>query len=638
MKKKIVCLALALLMVLPLLAGCSNKGDIDEINKEAERYTTTLNVWLITESELVVKASKVILSGITPRKESLNLLTDAEKATVAAMSDTEKAAWYQVWQISDEINKLTKANYRTQLNLKYFLEKDYYAAVEAAFTTHNEKESAGIYETQNMTEETILNEYGIPELKYPALPDYVVDILFIGNQEKYVQYVNEEWLADMQGHLIDSAIKLNSYVSSEYLTAAAINGLVYAFPNNHGVGEYIYMLADKELMKEYKDLSGATLYDSDFRGYLDYIHTKYTGTGENEKIYPIYTDNESGKIDIDYAHYWSFDVSTDVAKQTPDRFSIFGDAYADTTVLENANLLADENYMKALANKVYYEGTDGYVTTTWGDKAAIKIVKGSFEKKAEYEEEGYEVLVVQYPQLTDEELYKSMFAIGEDSVNEVRAAEIIAYLNTDAEVRNLLQYGIEGVNYTLEPVYKKNAETGEETDEVDGYYAKSTRDNLYLMDLEKTGNTLIAHPNDPTDIHRHEYDIEQNFEMVHAPTVGMNFSDAYEIDKNNVLVLDAVSQKMKQALDSMTYQEIMTLQWRASSVNVEDVWDMVALITEHIGTDVTYVNSENQTVTITDTMIGDALGLYTPNDKGEYSTSSPYYLYYDWCAREGLVQ
>ncbi|MBR2464956.1 MAG: hypothetical protein IKB41_05970 [Clostridia bacterium] len=110
MKKKIMCLLLAVLMVLPMLAGCSKEGNIDEINKEAERYTTTLNVWLITESKLVADASAVILSGITPKKEKLNLLTDAEKATVAAMTEDQKAAWYQVWEVTDSINKLTKAN------------------------------------------------------------------------------------------------------------------------------------------------------------------------------------------------------------------------------------------------------------------------------------------------------------------------------------------------------------------------------------------------------------------------------------------------------------------------------------------------------------------------------------------------
>ena len=629
MKKKIVCLLLAMLMVLPLLAGCSNDNGIDEINKEAERYTNTLNVWLITESKLVADASAVILSGITPKKEKLNLLTDAEKATVAAMTADQKAAWYQVWEVTDSINKLTKANYRTQLNLKYFLEADYYAAVEAAFTTHQQNIAAGNLQQENKTEETILNEYGIPELKYPTIADYVVDILFIGDQAKYTQYANNEWLADMQGHLADSAIKLNSYVSTEYLTAAAINGLVYAIPNNHGVGEYIYMLADKELMESYTNsLSDATLYDSSFKDYLDYVYETYTGSN---KIYPIYTENQDGKIEIDYAHYWSFDFDSapGVAVQKPNDFSIFGDAYVDTKKLENTNLLTDANYMMALANKVYYEGTDGYITTDANAKAAIKVVKGSWEDRAAYEAQGYEVMVVQYPQLTDEEIYSSMFGIGAYSVSETRAAEILTYLNTDAEVRNLLQYGIENVNYTLETVT---------VNEKDYVYAKATKDNVYLMDLEKTGNTLIAYPNDADDVLRHEYDKKQNYEMVSASALGLNFSAVFKLDEDNVRIMNAVSAKLKVAIDNMTTSaEVNTLYLRALAASESD-WNMVYLIREHIGEGVTYVNAAGETVEITNAMIRKAI-ISMRRDALEENLDalqSPYALYLDWFEREGF--
>ena len=628
MKKKIVCLVLAVLMVLPLLVGCSNEGGMENINEEAERYTNTLNVWLVTESKLVADASALILSGITPKRESLNLLTDAEKATVAAMTAEQKTAWQQVWQVTDAINKLTKANYRTQLNLKYFLEEDYYAAVEAAFTTHKAKMDAGIYETQNKTEETILNEYGIPELKYPVISDYVVDILFISGQEKYTEYVNKKWLKDLQAHLADSAIKLTSYVSNTYLTAAAVDGFVYALPNNHGVGEYIYMLADKDLMKEYTgSLSDATLYDSAFKEYLDYIYE--TKTGSN-KVYPIYTDNSAGKLEIDFAHYWNFSVNSGVAMQNPDQFSIFGDAYVDTPVLENANLLADANYMKALANKRHYEGTEGYITTDANAKAAIKVVKGSWEEKAEFEKAGYEVMVVQYPQLTDEEIYSSMFGIGAYSANDIRAAEIITYLNTDAEVRNLLQYGVENVNYTLETVT---------VNEKDYVYAKPTKDNIYLMDVEKTGNTAIAYPNDPDDVLRFEYDKAQNLEMIASPTLGLNFSSIYKFDETNVAVINAVSKKLKEAIDNMSYQEVLTLHARAAAIEPDKKWDMVDLILEYTGSDVTYLDQSGASVTVTRGVLRTALILMetTTYVETEGAAQSPYYLYYDWCMRIGLV-
>ncbi len=630
MKKKIVCLVLAMLMVLPLLAGCSQEGSINSINEEASRYTTTLNVWLITESQLVVDASAVILSGVTPEKESLDLLTDAEKAVVAAMSAEQKEAWNQVWQVSEGINKLTKAKYKTQLNLKYYLESDYYAAVEAAFVKHEENIAAGNVTVENKTEETILNEYGIPELKFPTIPDYVVDVMFLGNYEKYNTYANNDWLTDMRKHLEDSAVKLNSYVSTAYLSSAAIDGNIYALPNNHGVGEYVYLVADKALLDEYNSsLTGATLYDSEFKEYLDYIYSTYTGS---DKIYPIYTDNAEGKIDLDFAHYWNFDldVAPGFAIQTPDEFSIFGDSSSNKTVLGNVNLLTDAAYMKALANKTHYEGTEGYVTTDAEVQAAVRVVHGGWELKAEYEAAGYEVLVMQYPELTDEEIYSSMFAVGAYTVNEERSAEILTFLNTNAEARNILQYGIEEVNYTLESV---------NVDGVNYVYAKATHDNLYVMDINKTGNVFVAYPNSADEVLRWEYEKKQNLEMVKYPTLGMNFSSALKLDEKNVRIMDAVSAKLAEAIGNMTTaEEVEAIYLSAAQLTAEDIWDMTDLIMYYTGTDMSYTMN-GEMIAITRQDIGIALLAWqkTAYTEGDDAVQSPYYLYYEWCTRTGII-
>ena len=630
MKKKIVCLALALLMVLPLLAGCSKGGSIESINEEASRYTTTLNVWLITESQLVADASAVILSGITPKREENNLLTDAEKAVLAGMSDEQKQAWYQVFAVSEAVNKLTKAKYKTQLNLKYFTQGDYYAAVEAAFLKHEENIAAGNFTVENKTEETILNEYGIPELKYPAVADYQVDILFIGDQEKYFNYIDNKWLTDMRDHLADSAVKLNSYVNGKYLTAAAVDGMVYALPNNHGIGEYVYLLADKDLLAEYNSsLTGATLYDTQFKEYLDYIYTTYDDG--SDKIYPIYTDNQNGKIDLDYAHYWSFDLDTapGLVFQDPDRFSIFGDSSTDKTILGNVNLLSDAAYMKALANKTHYEKSADYITTDPAQRAAVRVVTGGWELKQQYESQGYEVLVMQYPQLTDEEIYASMFGVGKYSVSAVRSAEILTFLNTDAEVRNILQYGIEGVNYTLETV------------EIDGEiysYVDEIRTNLYKMDVNKTGNVFLTYPNSADSVLRWEYEQQQNLEMVMYPTLALNFSSAYKLDEKSMRVMAATSAKLAQAIDAMTTaEEVEAMYLAASRLTDEDIWAMADLILYYAG-EISYTVG-TQTSVATKQDIGDALRVWqtTEYQEGQNATQSPYFLYYDWCARQGII-
>ena len=618
MKKKIVCLALALLMVLPMLAGCSQNKDIDDINQEASRYTTTLNVWLITESKLVADASALINAGLTPNKKTEDL-TDAQKATVAAMTEEQLAAWNQVYNISEEINKLTKAQYKTKLNLKYFLESDYYAAVEAAFAEHETNINAGNVTGKNETEETILNEYGIPELKYPTVADYEVDLLYLGDYGKYANYADNDWLIDLRTHLENAAVKLSSYVSLSYLMSATLNDNLYALPNNHGVGEYVYVMADKELMEEYSnDLSSATLYDSNFKSYLNYIFGEYTGS---DKVYPIYTDNQSGKIDLDFAHYWSYDFDTTpgYALQTPNDFSIFGDSYANKAELGNSNLLADNAYMTALANKAYYEKTAGFVTTDPEAKAAVRVVRGGYELKAQYEAQGYEVMVMQYPELTDAEIYSSLFAVGAYTVNAERSAEILTFLNTDAEVRNLLQYGIVGENYTLENVT---------VDGKDYVWAKATKDNVYVMDVNKTGNVFLTYPSSAEDVLRWEYEKAQNLEMVVYPTLGLNYDASDKLDEKNLRIISAVSEAVADLLAQMSADEITALYHLAAGV-VTNNTDMANLILSPVGTDLSYTMG-GQTYVIDAAALRDAIKLMKTTEIVSGVDRSPFALYSEW--------
>ena len=613
MKKKIVCLVLALLMVLPMLVGCSQDKDIDDINKEASRYTTTLNVWMITESQLVADASAWINAGLTPDKAA-EKLTDAQKAIVAGMTEDQTEAWNQVYNIVEAVNKLSKSKYKTKLNLKFFTEAEYYTAVENAFAEHKYNISQGIVTGKNETEETILNEYGIPELKYPTVADYEVDILYMGNYEKYATYAANKWLIDLRTHLENAAVKLSSYVSLSYLTSAALNDSIYALPNNHGVGEYVYVMVDKDLMAGYtNDLSGATLYDSSFKGYLDYVYATYSD------VYPIYTDNQSGKIDLDFAHYWSydFDSAPGYALQTPDQFFLFGDSYANKAELGNDNLLANSAYMTALANKAFYEQTAGYVTTDAAAKAAVRVVTGGYELKAQYEAEGYEVLVMQYPELDDEEIYSSLFAVGAYTVNAERSAEILTFLNTNAEVRNLLQYGIEDENYTLEHVM---------VDGNDYVWAKATNENLYAMDVNKTGNVFLTYPASAEDVLRWEYAKAQNLEMVTYPTLGLNYDASDKLDEKNVRIVNAVSAKLAVALAAMSADEIMAVYHRAVACNN---LDMANLILGIVGNDVTYTMS-GTTTTIDATVLSAAISAMKVAEIQAGVDRSPFALYSEW--------
>ena len=122
----------------------------------------------------------------------------------------------------------------------------------------------------------------------------------------------------------------------------------------------------------------------------------------------------------------------------------------------------------------------------------------------EYEENGYYVdpqtgreyytIVAEYPEATEEELYGNMFAVYANSSYLSRSMEIITYLNTNTEFRNLLQYGIEGKHYELEKIITTDDE-GVETEKYEVKLLPGSEEyGTYRMDIEKTGNCFIATP------------------------------------------------------------------------------------------------------------------------------------------------
>lgn len=524
MNKKLICLLLCFAFLVPALASCNKSSDaLSDTATEASRYTTTLNVWLITEE------------GTDP-------------AQAAA--------------VNNAINKLTKAKFKTQLNIKYLTESEYYDAVEKAFADKKQaqeeekkakkaaqeaqKRGEAVTTTESATEEeTFLNEYGIPELKYPVVPDYQVDILFLGSYEKYRQYADNEWLSSMDDEMQDYGGELAYYINSIFRDAAVYGGTTYAMPNNHAIGEYTFLAVDKELFARFgytvETMENPSVLNAEF---YDVLNKAY-----KNGITPIYS--ESGELDLGLVHYWNFTVDgpSGTAVQHPDVFSIYGSAYSNASKrgdqLGTGLIFRDAEYRQRLKRKAEYESTTGFITTDAEAKTAVKIVKGGYALKKQYEDQGYTVLTAQSPRATDEDVYGSMFAIGGyvTETNASRAMEIITYLNTNSEFRNLLQYGIENVNYVLNTYV-------DETDGKEYSYVTLTETNAYHMDINKTGNVFIAYPDSRENVKLWADYKKQNLEATTEPALGLYFSTDYKTDTDTIRVLNAVSAAVRNYMDA----------------------------------------------------------------------------------------
>lgn len=128
----------------------------------------------------------------------------------------------------------------------------------------------------------------------------------------------------------------------------------------------------------------------------------------------------------------------------------------------------------------------------------VKEVTGRYEDKAMYEQgtypgddKKYACNIVSYPQVagldvvgienvpaTVDNVFNSAFAVGKYSDLD-RCMEMIYALNTDATLYNLLQYGVQDTNYTID------AKTG-----LVDYSQINQEENKYLMSPIYTGNML----------------------------------------------------------------------------------------------------------------------------------------------------
>ena len=229
------------------------------------------------------------------------------------------------------------------------------------------------------------------------------NIVLVNSYDFMTKLVNTNRLENLSGYLkVPAYGTLNVKIPSTLLNACVWDvdkdsaELLYAIPNNHIIGEYQYLVIDREVAEQQ----------------LKYSKTVLDG-------YTTYGQTKDLRDDMEEAGYNSGDY--------------------------------------------------------------VYIQNGPYSLKGELEADNKNICnVIQAPVVDLEEAYSSAFAIV-DSGNDVvdnRAMEIIYALNSDVELRNLLQYGVYGTNYTLSD---------------DGEILMVNDDtNTYRMKLEYTGNIFIA--------------------------------------------------------------------------------------------------------------------------------------------------
>ncbi len=259
MNKKLVCLTLSILMLLTcVFASCTPKTSPDEEDGTVDNSAKTITMWVVTEDETTDEAKEAVneaFSKITKAKFKTNVVIQfcTEDEYYEKLEGAIEATQYEIEQeakCAKELRQYIKAH-KGEGKDNATLTAEFYAAHPEYQKFQKVEEDDEDEDAPETEEETIKNEFGITEIKYPDPKENQVDIFYLSGYDKYMEYYEKEYLSSLSEELSTSSKKLNTYISSSLLNGVQIEGDVYAIPNNVPIGEYTYMMIDKELFDTY---------------------------------------------------------------------------------------------------------------------------------------------------------------------------------------------------------------------------------------------------------------------------------------------------------------------------------------------------------------------------------------------------
>lgn len=378
--KKIICLLLCVVFACLAFAGCEN----DEIGEDLKNRVTD--------------------TGNNDKLEVLNFYIVTDEAV-----DNAKKT------VSQSINTYLKDSddYKVELNIVYCTAAEYDAKVHTAASSATESERADV---------VLINS--------KALFDKLYNDKLLLNLNNFYDSKPYESLKGAGG--VEPTLLAASAVAEE--VDGKLTSSYYTVPNNHKIGEYTYVVINKEKVVD------TVLYPE-----YDAMQLK---TEESLTVLKAAIEN-----------YW-------VRENIPESERVMDD------------------YVKIVSGMEY------------SDKQLLEYGVSDFSEITEQSKKVNIVNVSAYPTATPEEAFSAAFAIvkntndigdNDEATQDVldshykKCMNIIYGLNTDVELKNMLQYGYVGLNY------KFNRDSSDTVERLFG------EDSTYKMNPAYTGNLYITY-------------------------------------------------------------------------------------------------------------------------------------------------
>lgn len=525
MKRRLISifLSLAMLCTAVMTASCGDDEDMSDVGEDKVANAMTITIYGVKEKGTTDEA-------IAEVEAAMSRITEAQFNTaVKLMLYTESEYDKALEKKMDEIQERLDAE-AAEAAAKKAAEKEAKKNGETTAAETTDEES-----TEEIADETVLDEYGLPTTLYPEVEENQLDIFLMTDYKMFMKYSEKGVLSSLDDQLSSSSKLLKSYINPSLLGAGKVGKTTYAILNNQKVGEYTFMILNKKLMDKYyydpDDFS--SLYDA--KEFLEVV-------GANESATPL-----AGNTDPVGINYFTSDGSKSVVGNMASPDAKAGDEYGPKVLFGVRNWTNYIKLMKELEENNWIGSEDVKPT----DNFAVAIVKGEWADVEGFEE-NYYVKVLQNPQGTTENVYNGMFAVSTYTKDVARSMEILTYLNTRSDLRNLFGYGIEGVHYELDK---------------EGVVKKLSDD--YSMKLEYTGNTFIAYPPEGSDPDVWEVAKQHNLDLVMSPWYGFSYDEA-QIDPDVRKGVKAFSDSFYSELKSKSYDELedwLTEKWDEADDN-----------------------------------------------------------------------
>ncbi len=465
MKKKryfsLVALVLLCAMLLPCMASCKQEADYSQ--SEVAVYT----IYSIKDESTTDEA--ILQTELALNRVLFYRLGMCVKLCLYTEDEYEDA-------IKAKIAEIEKYNEEKKNNKKY---KD-----KTSSNAPSDDVSGDVYTGDKLLEDL---DHGIEiELKKPRL-----DIFLVRGYDNYLSYIEDGVLTALDEKLAGDAKLINNYIHPSFLGAAKVNSKTYGVPCNTAIGEYEYIVFDKELLEKYE-------FDVKTMGNLEDLQEYLAAVQEGEEdVIPLLNASESNKHDF-----------------------MFEDGYA--TMLDSTghvmSTYEDEDLMQYYAMIARYKAS-GYFASKNGLTAenedarfAVSFIKGNENTLAELSKKTgreYEYNIYRMPKATNANTIDNIFGISKYCVsNELTdASKLLKAMLTDPDVQNILTYGVENTNYIL-------------TDNNQVQYINDT----YRVNRNYMGNPFIAYTIDGEPLDMWEVAKNQNLDSEKSNTLGFSLT------------------------------------------------------------------------------------------------------------------